>query len=599
MSSKTCEAKIQQGPRKGELCGRLTDTQYCSKHIRQTIVDTAIINNIRYCDVARKCFTVLEDHQSKCTHCLHAARIRDRKRDDQKRQDSTLCLDCGRTLTEDIRAIGKHDKKLRRCTECYDKLKKYETQRKDTRQERNYKVEAFKNKYVIWNHYVKSAQKRGIDFTLPKTIFNELILQACFYCTYRKEDEVNGIDRIDNNRGYAEGNVVTCCQFCNLAKGTQHPQEFIDKMKAIYKFNSMAYCIEPDIVNKWKSTYLSKSTPKFSNYQKSANKRNIEFRITEDDFKLIVQNTCYLCGIPSSEENKNGIDRFKNNMGYTLDNSKPCCGHCNLLKKDLTFEKVIEIATTIESKYEDITQYLCNMDIKTRDSKVESRIKIDNPIIGEVEKREYKSLNEIIVPKTLSKEIKDILENKEVTINNPSFKQWKVKQIHEAITLNNENQYKEFCEQANHTTKIANWEDKWVEFILSIKGKSLKDSEKTIRAFLEDLRRLRHNELCYNRNSTIIDREDRQQWPSTTVLRAYKEQRLEQFKDFQEKYTGITVTSITDASWQTRWNRFREALNKSADDSIKLEIIKKFMTAQRTRVYRANKTTPIIDDNTH
>jgi len=597
MSSKTCEAKIQQGPRKGELCGRLTDTQYCSKHIRQTIVDTAIINNIRYCDVARKCFTVLENHQSKCTHCLHAARIRDRKRDDQKRQDSTLCLDCGRTLTGDIRAIGKHDKKLRRCTECYDKLKKYETQRKDTRQERNYKAEAFKNKYVIWNHYVKSAQKRGIDFTLPKTIFNELIVQACFYCTYRKEDEVNGIDRIDNNRGYAEGNVVTCCQFCNLAKGTQHPQEFIDKMKAIYKFNSMAYCIEPDIINKWKSTYLSKSTPKFSNYQKSANKRNIEFRITEDDFKLIVQNTCYLCGIPSSEENKNGIDRFKNNMGYTLDNSKPCCGHCNLLKKDLTFEKVIEITRTIESKYEDITQYLCNMDIKTRDSKVEARIKVDNPIIAEIEKREYKSLNEIIVPKTLSKEIKDILEKKEAASYN--LKQWKVKQIHEAITLNNENQYKEFCEQNNDMTKIANWEDKWVEFILSIKGKSLKDSEKTIRAFLEDLRRLRHNELCYNRNSTIIDREDRQQWPSTTVLRAYKEQRLEQFKDFQEKYTGITVTSITDASWQTRWNRFREALNKSADDSIKLEIIKKFMAAQRTRVYRANKTTPIIDDNTH
>ena len=99
--------------------------------------------------------------------------------------------------------------------------------------------------------------------------------------------------------------------------------------------------------------------------------------------------------------------------------------------------------------------------------------------------------------------------------------------------------------------------------------------------------------------SSNIDREDRQQWPSTTVLRAYKEQRLEQFKDFQEKYTGITVTAITDASWQTRWNRFIEALNKSADDSIKLEIIKKFMAAQRTRVYRANKTTPIIDDNTH
>jgi hypothetical protein len=584
MSSKTCEAKIQQGPRKGELCGRPTDTQYCSKHIRQTIIDTATTNNIRYCDVARKCFTVLEDYESKCKQCLHAARIRDRKRDDQKRQDSTLCLDCGRTLTEDIRAVGKHDKKLRRCTKCYEKLKKYETQRKDTRQERNYKAEAFKNKYVIWNHYVKSAQKRGIDFTLPKTIFNELIIQACFYCTYKKADEVNGIDRIDNNRGYVEDNVVTCCQFCNLAKGTQHPQEFIDKMKAIHKFTIMRYTIDSEIVNKWKSTYLSKSTPKFSNYKKSANKRNIDFKITEDDFKSIISNVCYLCGIPSSEENKNGIDRFRNNLGYTLENSRPCCGHCNLLKKDLTFEKLIEIARTIESKYEDITQYLCDMDIKTRNSKVEARIKMDNPIIGEVEKREYKLLNEIIIPKQVSKEIKDILEKKEETNETPLLKQWKVKQIHEAITLNNENQYKEFCKQTNDISKIANWEDKWVEFILFVKGKTLKDSEKTIRAFLEDLRRLRHNELCYNKNSNVIDREGRQQWPSTTVLRAYKEQRLEQFKEFQENYTGVN-----DAPWQTRWNKFVDNLNSSADDTKRLEIIKKFMAAQRTRVYRSSK----------
>lgn len=585
MSSKICEAKIQQGPRKGELCGRLTDTQYCSKHVRQTIIDTAIINNIRYCDVARKCFTVLEDHESKCKHCLHAARIRDRKRDDQKRQDSTLCLDCGRTLTDDIVALGKYNKKLRRCINCYQKLKKYEAERKDTRQERNYKAEAFKNKYVIWNHYIKSAQKRGIDFTLPKTIFNELILKPCFYCSYIKKDEVNGIDRIDNNKGYVEDNCIACCQFCNLAKGTQHPQEFIDKMKAIYKFNIMKCAIEPDIISKWKSTYLSKSTPKFSNYKKSANKRNIEFRITEDDFKLIVDNRCYLCGIPSSEENKNGIDRFKNNIGYTLENSKPCCGHCNLLKKDLTFEKIIEIARTIENKYEDITQYLFNIDIKTRSSKVEARIKVENPIIGVLEKREYKPLNEIIIPNEIFNiESKDISENKEVTNELHSLKQWKVKQIYEAITLNNENQYKEFCEKTNDTTKITDWKNKWIEFILLVKDKSLKDSEKIIRTFLEDLRKLRHNKLCYNRNSKIIDREDRQQWPSTTVLRAYKEGRIIQFKEFQEKYTGIT-----DIIWQTRWNKFIEALDTSMDDSIKIEIIKKFMAAQRIRVYRASK----------
>jgi hypothetical protein len=41
--------------------------------------------------------------------------------------------------------------------------------------------------------------------------------------------------------------------------------------------------------------------------------------------------------------------------------------------------------------------------------------------------------------------------------------------------------------------------------------------------------------------------------------------------------------------WQFRWNKFIEALDKSVDDSIKLEIIKKFMAAQRIRVYRSSK----------
>jgi hypothetical protein len=68
------------------------------------------------------------------------------------------------------------------------------------------------------------------------------------------------------------------------------------------------------------------------------------------------------------------------------------------------------------------------------------------------------------------------------------------------------------------------------------------------------------------------------------VLRAYKEGKIGQFKEFQEKYTGIA-----DAQWQMRWSKFMNNLNSSSDDSKKLEIIKKFMTAQRTRVYRASK----------
>ncbi len=168
--SNTCQSQIQQGERKGELCGKLTDNKYCKKHQRQEIIDKAKENNIRYCDISRGCFTVLDNYQSKCEHCLHKARISDRKREDKRRQDASLCLDCGNTLTNETQAVGKHEKKLRRCIKCYEKLLKIESER--TPRERNYKAEAFTNKHVIWNHYVKGAKKRGIDFKLKKDTFN-------------------------------------------------------------------------------------------------------------------------------------------------------------------------------------------------------------------------------------------------------------------------------------------------------------------------------------------------------------------------------------------------------------------------------------------
>ena len=95
------------------------------------------------------------------------------------------------------------------------------------------------------------------------------------------------------------------------------------------------------------------------------------------------------------------------------------------------------------------------------------------------------------------------------------------------------------------------------------------------------MRRIRHNELCY-KNAKIVDREDREQWPSTTVLRAYEEGKINQFKEFQEKYTG---NAPEDVFWKNKWAKFMEDLK----GDNKLDIIKKFMTAQRTRVYRAKK----------
>ena len=49
----------------------------------------------------------------------------------------------------------------------------------------------------------------------------------------------NGIDRIDNNKGYTIDNIVPCCAKCNYAKGKLTLQEFKELIEGIYnhRFN--------------------------------------------------------------------------------------------------------------------------------------------------------------------------------------------------------------------------------------------------------------------------------------------------------------------------------------------------------------------------
>ena len=573
----TCQATIQQGDKKGQPCNRpITEEIYCSKHKRQAILDKAEKEHIRYCDIARGCYTVLEDHQVKCTHCLHKARITDRKRNDKKRQDPNLCLDCGRSFdnSQVLRAKGKHDKDLRRCVPCYTKLVTYESARPV--RERNYKAEAFTNKHVIWNHYVKGAQKRRIHFALTKTRFNELILQPCFYCNYKKDGEVNGIDRLNNNQGYQEDNVVPCCETCNIMKGSQHPQEFVDKLRAIQLFHSTTIPISEALVEKWKSTYVSKTHPVYKTYAKNANTRNIKFILSEQDFAEIVAEPCYLCSI----KGPSGIDRFNNALGYLKENCRPCCGHCNLLKKDQQYEDLIRCAEQVSLKYIELSAFLETKQISVRASKVDARVKVEHPQVEEVVALQYKPLNEIITPRQpITEEIKTILQKKE-EIFIP--KQWKTKQIYEAIQEGQEHLYKQFCEENNTLTET--WPELWQTFIEQTKGKPKEEAEKAIRAFVENLRRLRHNQLCAK---DVVAREDREQWPATTVVKAFLESKLDKFKAYTEAHTN---ENSEDPKWIKRWSSFVKTLEEYKEDTNALkDLCSTFMATQRTKKYRMSK----------
>ena len=94
-------------------------------------------------------------------------------------------------------------------------------------------------------NYKCRAKKKGLEFNLTEEQFKEITQQDCYYCG-EKPNQIfnhkgsngdyiyNGIDRIDNTKGYTINNIVPCCGFCNMAKKSHTEQEFKDWVKRIY-----------------------------------------------------------------------------------------------------------------------------------------------------------------------------------------------------------------------------------------------------------------------------------------------------------------------------------------------------------------------------
>lgn len=90
--------------------------------------------------------------------------------------------------------------------------------------------------------YQSSASKRNLEFELSIEHFEKLINSKCAYCGSAPHNRTrgkntittNGIDRIDNNKGYTIENSTPCCKLCNISKASLTVVEFLDMIKKIY-----------------------------------------------------------------------------------------------------------------------------------------------------------------------------------------------------------------------------------------------------------------------------------------------------------------------------------------------------------------------------
>lgn len=84
-------------------------------------------------------------------------------------------------------------------------------------------------------------------------------------------------------------------------------------------------------------------------YKFNAAKKGLPFLLTDERFFELTKMNCYLCNDPPSAFYRhskgcngaylyNGIDRVDNALGYTEENSRPCCAPCNLIKHHRTLD---------------------------------------------------------------------------------------------------------------------------------------------------------------------------------------------------------------------------------------------------------------------
>lgn len=103
--------------------------------------------------------------------------------------------------------------------------------------------------YILYKAYIHNAKLREKSFNISFERFVEITSRDCTYCgccpaqitrkTKSGEPYIyNGIDRINNEIGYEEGNCVPCCIQCNQAKLTQPNESFLAWLDRIAEFRS-------------------------------------------------------------------------------------------------------------------------------------------------------------------------------------------------------------------------------------------------------------------------------------------------------------------------------------------------------------------------
>ena len=289
----------------------------------------------------RGCWNEIDGEYKRCINCREGIRIKEKTLRDNKKvkaetfnkdnEDIKICIICNNVVE-----IKNFNIDTIKCIECYNKCKL-------SNKIRNPRD---KVKAKLYN-YKRSAKNRGLVFELTDEEVYKILQLSCNYCGIIDND-VLGIDRIDSNIGYTKKNSVPCCEQCNLMKHVRNQTEFINICEHISTINKLYNG------DKYFELFIIPKTGRYISYKQTAEKRNIDFEITKDEFRNIISKNCFYCnsnGVGYYGIGAGGIDRVNSAKSYNLDNCVPCCTTCNIMKLNYTKEAFINKCLMI-TKYQ-------------------------------------------------------------------------------------------------------------------------------------------------------------------------------------------------------------------------------------------------------
>lgn len=85
-----------------------------------------------------------------------------------------------------------------------------------------------------YTSYAQRAANKDLPFELTRGEFEALRGGECVYCgKAASATHLNGVDRLDNNRGYVTDNVASCCTECNVMKRGLSQAGFLEACRRV------------------------------------------------------------------------------------------------------------------------------------------------------------------------------------------------------------------------------------------------------------------------------------------------------------------------------------------------------------------------------